>query len=132
MSLNYKSVPINFPDPGAADTFFVYRNHETGGSGAQTLVAASFVNQAATSGGTTFTLTLHKYSNAGTPAVNGTISAALGGTTDYWADGVPKDFTLTAAQCVLQPGEWIACVYAEQSTGNPTRAMLNLEFVEGI
>lgn len=129
MAMKYETVAIPIGDPGADDTFFVYRCPET--SGGRTLVNASFTNFATTSGGTTFTLTLHKFSNAGTPAVNGTVSAALGGTTSYWADGVPKDFTLTAAQCFLDAGEWLALVYAEQSTGNPTRGLLTLEFAEG-
>ena len=120
---------VRFPDPGGDDTMFVYRAPVNGGG--RRLIGASFVNFATTSGGTTFTLTLHKYSNAGTPAVNGTLSAALGGTADYWADGVPKDFTLTDAQCFLDAGEWLAVVYAEQSTGNPTNGLLNLEFGPG-
>ena len=129
MAMDFYSKQIPFPDPGAGDTFLVYRAPENGGG--ERLINASFVNAAATSGGTTFTLTLQKFSNAGTPAVNGTVSSALGGTTDYWADGVPKDFTLTDAYCFLDAGEWLAVVYSEQSTGNPTRGFLNLEFARG-
>ena len=40
-------------------------------------------------GGTTFTVALHKYTNAATPALYGTVAASVGGTALGWGAGVP-------------------------------------------
>ena len=132
MAMDTKTVVIPFPDPATGDTMLVYKAPTAALGGGQRIVDAYFVNHAATSGGTTFTLSLHKYSNAGTPAVNGTIAAAIGGTTDYWADTVPKQFTLNSTYAFLNAGEWLAVVYAEVATGNPTRGELVLHIQNGV
>jgi len=89
------------------------------------------VNMAATAGGTSFTLALHKYSNAGTPAVNGTISDTIGGSADEWADSVPKEFTIDSDYSFLDADEWLAVAYAEENSGNPTRAYITIKYEVG-
>lgn len=130
MSMDIKVVTIPFPDPGGADTLLVYKAPSANYGGGQRLLDAYFVNHAAT-GGTTFTCALHKFSNAGTPAVNGTIAAAIGGTAAPWADSVPKQFTLDQDYAFLDAGEWVAVVYAEVNAGNPTNGELILHVMNG-
>ena len=128
--MNLMTVNVPIADPGADDKqLFIFRAPES--YGGCTLVQAEAVNKAATSGGTTFTYCLHKYTNAGTPAVSGTITDVLGGTADYWADGVPKEFTITAAQSFINAGEWIVLDYQEISSGNPTLSNVNLVLAVG-
>lgn len=125
-------VSIPFGDPAAADSIPVFRAPTGANGGGLTLVAAQFINQAATDAGTSFSLALHKYSNLGTPAVNGTIAAAIGGTATPWADGVPQSFTLVEPYNKIAAGESIWVVYAEQASGNPTRGLLMLHFLPGL
>ena len=58
-------------------------------------------------GGTTFTVALHKYTNAATPALYGTVAASVGGTAQGWGAGVPNAFTISTSGSsnYLSPGE---------------------------
>lgn len=65
----------------------------------------SVVEAAVLSGTTTSSLTLVKHSNAGTPALNGTIAAAVGGTAAAFVAGAPKAFTISTP--FVDAGEWV-------------------------
>ena len=124
------SIPV--PDPGGDNKqLYAFRAPLDAQGGGVTLVGAYAVNGAATAGGTTFTYALHKYSTAGTPAVNGTIAAAIGGTTDYWAVGVPKTFTISSSYAFIDAGEWVVVDYQEENSGNPTNSHIVLQYVMG-
>ena len=84
-------------------------------------------------GGTTFTLALHKYTNATTPAVYGTIAAAIGGTAVGWGAGVPNSFTITTSGSTnyLSPGEYLVLQYNEVNAGNPTNATVCIRYILG-
>jgi len=128
--MNLMTVNVPIADPGGDDKqLFIFRAPES--YGGCRLVQAEAVNKAATAGGTTFTYCLHKYSNAGTPAVNGTITDVLGGTASYWADGVPKEFTIDTDYSFLDAGEWLVVDYQELNSGSPTLCALNLKFEMG-
>lgn len=123
------SIPV--PDPGGDNKqLFLFKAPENARGGGITIIDAEAHNGATTSGGTTFTYQLLKYSNAGTPALNGTISTVLGGTTDYWAAGVPKAFTLST-NVFIDAGEWVVLDYQEVAAGNPTNSHINLHYVMG-
>jgi len=122
---------IPVPDPGGADTLLLLKAPSDSHGGGITLLAAHAVNHAATGSGTTFTFALHKFSNAGTPAVNGTISDTLGGTAAPWTDSVPKEFTLDADYIFLDAGEWLALSYVEVNSGNPTKGEICVHYVMG-
>ena len=83
--------------------------------------------------GTTFTLALHKYTNAGTPAVYGTIAAAIGGTAVGWGAGVPNAFTITTSGSTnyLSAGEYLVLQYNEINAGNPTNATVCIRYILG-
>lgn len=131
MSFDVHILSIPVPDPGGDDTILLFKAPEDAAGGCIRLIDAEAVNHAATGSGTSFSYALHKYSNAGTPAVNGTITAAIGGTASPWADGVPKAFTIDSTYGVIDAGEWVALVYAEQSAGNPTKSHITLHYVMG-
>ena len=131
MAIDVNILSVAFPDPAGPDTFLVLKAPTDTFGGGLTLLDAYFVNHAATTSGTSFSLSLQRFSNAGTPAVNGTIAAATGGTADPWADSVPKQFTLDTSYTFLDAGEWLAAVYAEQSSGNPTNGRLVLVYQLG-
>jgi len=130
--MNTMIATYNLGDPGADDKqLFVLKAPSDSIGGGVRLLAAYAVNNAATAAGTTFTLALHKYSSAGTPAVNGTIAAAVGGTADYWADSVPKSFTLDSDYTFLDAGEWLVADYQEVATGSPTAGSLVVQYALG-
>lgn len=133
MSMNTKQVVIPVPDPGGSDTLLIFKAPSANNGGGRRLLEASFVNHAATSGGNAFSLALHRFSNAGTPAVNGTIASAIGGTTAllHWGDSIPKAFTIDHDYSFLDAGEWLALVYTEIGTGNTTNGQLVLTFADG-
>lgn len=82
-------------------------------------------------GGTTFTLALHKYSSAGTPAVNGTIAAAVGGTAQGWTANVPRVFSIDEDYAFLDAGEYLVIQYNEVNAGNPVAGQVHLTFQVG-
>ena len=122
---------IYIGDPGAADTMLLWQAPSDDIGGGVRILEAMAVNMATTSGGTSFTLALHKYSSAGTPAVNGTITDTLGGSADEWADSVPKEFTVDSDYSFLDADEWLAVAYAEENSGNPTRAYITIKYAMG-
>ena len=119
-------------DPGGDNKqIFLLKAPLDGVGGGLTLLDASAVNTAATGAGTSFSYQLLKYSSAGTPAVNGTISAAIGGTATPWAANVPKAFVLDSAYAFLDAGEWLVLDYQEDTSGNPTNSAIVVHYILG-
>ena len=126
-------------DPGGDNKqLFLLRAPSAAFGGGITILSGEAVQGAAVAnslgvGGTTFTLALHKYTNAGTPAVYGTIAAAIGGTAVGWGAGVPNAFTITTSGSTnyLSPGEWLVLQYNEINAGNPTNGFAQLKYVMG-
>lgn len=131
MAFDVHILPIPIPDPAGDDTILLFKAPSDAAGGGIRLVNAYAVNHAATGAGTSFSYALHKYSSAGTPAVNGTISDTIGGTASPWADSVPKSFTLDSDYTFLDAGEWLALSYAEQTSGNPTNSVITIQYVMG-
>lgn len=129
MSVDTRQVTIEIP--GAEDTILVMKAPAAANGGAVRILEASAVNHATTSSTVSYTVALHRYSAAGTPAVNGTIAAAIGGTSDHWADGVPKSFTIDSTYGVIGAGEWLALVVTAQNAGTATRGRVTLSLVNG-
>lgn len=124
--------------PTADDTVLVMKAPRDAIGGGITIVGADAVNAATTSGTVGFALSLLKYSTAGTPALNGTVAAAIGGTaaasfTDaatHWTADVPKAFTL-GADLFMDAGEWLALVYDTTNAGTPTSGAITLYYQMG-
>ena len=122
------SVPI--PDPGADNKqLYLFKAPDDAYGGGITIVDAFAQNNANTGSGTTFTYQLLKYSSAGTPALNGTISAVIGGTTAPWVANVPKEFTISTP--FVDAGEWVVLDYQEITAGSPTISHVNIHYVMG-
>ena len=84
-------------------------------------------------GGTTFTVALHKYTNAATPALYGTVAASVGGTAQGWGAGVPNAFTIvtSGSSNYLSAGEYLVLQYNEINAGNPTNASVMIRYILG-
>ncbi len=100
-----------------------------GEGGGITILRAYAVNGAATDSGTSFSLALHNFGTAGT-AVEGTIAAAIGGTADPWVAAKPKEFTLSDP--IVGAGEWVYLDKQEDSSSDPTRACVVIEYLMGV
>lgn len=132
MAFDVRSITVALPDPGGDNKqLFALKAPSDSHGGGLTILGASVVNGAATTSGTSFSLALHKYSSAGTPAVNGTIAAAIGGTATPWAAGVPQAFTLDDDHVFVDAGEYVVLQYNEQASGNPTNGYAHIQYVMG-
>ena len=129
MAGNIHIVHIPLYDLAATDTFPIFQAPSDDIGGGISILEAIAVNGAATAGGTSFTLQLLKYSSAGTPALNGTITDTLGGSADEWADLVPKEFTVSTP--FVDADEWVYLEYAEENSGNPTRGHITIKYTMG-
>lgn len=132
MSFPVHSVNVALGDPGADNKqLFALKAPSDAKGGGVTIVGAYVVNGAATGAGTSFSLALHRYSSAGTPALNGTIGGTIGGTGTPWAAGVPQNFTVNDSYSFLDAGEWAVLQYNEQTAGNPTNGFAVIQYVMG-
>ena len=137
MTLEVHNVTVALGDPGADNKqlFVLKAPSDANGGGLRLLsgnvVVATSITNSLGVGGTTFTLALHKYSGAGTPAVNGTIAAAVGGTAVGWTANVPQAFTLNADYSFVDAGEWVVLQYNELNAANPTGGYAVLHYVMG-
>ena len=131
-------VSYNTGDPGGDNKqLYLLRAPSVGTGGGITIlggeaVQAGTVTNSLGVGGTTFTLILHKYTNAATPVVYGTVSTnTLGGTAVGWAAGVPQAFTISSSGTLnyLGPGEWLVLQYNEVNAGNPTNCTICVRYV---
>jgi hypothetical protein len=83
-------------------------------------------------GGTSFTGVLHRYSNAGTPLVNGTVSTnTVGGTAVGWTAGVVQPFVLNDAYTYLSAGERLVWQYNELNSANPIQCQVSVTWMQG-
>lgn len=137
--LDTKILTYALGDPGADNKqLFLLRAPSAAHGGGITILAAGAVQGGTVTnslgvGGTTFTLALHKYTNATTPAVYGTITNTVGGTAQGWGAGVPNTFTVTTSGSTnyLSPGEWLVAQYNEVNAGNPTNATIYVHYAYG-
>lgn len=131
MSMDTKTLSLNIADPGADEKIYAFRAPDNGDGGGVTILSAYAINGATLAGpGTTFTFALHRYSNAGTPAVNGTISNTIGSATQWTAD-VPQTFTIDDTYSFLDAGEWLVLDYAELNAANASNAHVIVHYVLG-
>jgi hypothetical protein len=133
MALDTKCIAFRIGDPGADNKqLYVFEAPDAGHGGGLRILQASACEDAAPGSGTSFSLALHRYSSAGTPAVNGTIAAAIGGTAaTEWASGVPQSFTISETYSFLNAGEWLVIDYQEDDGGNPTNCCVNIWYTLG-
>lgn len=131
--MNIFTVSVPVPDPGGDNKqIFLYRAPSDGLGGGVRVLSASAVNGATLGAGTSFSYQLLKYSNAATPVVNGTISAAIGGTAaTFWTSGVPQAFTIDSDYSFLDAGEWLVLDYQEDTAGNPTLSTVSVTLQMG-
>lgn len=108
---------------------FVWQAPAAAEGGGVTITGGYITNNAATGSGTAFAVRLLKFSSAGTPVLNGTIAAAVGGTGDVFAAGVPKTFTITGG--FVSAGEWVVLDYDTTGGGTPTAGVLGLRYKMG-
>jgi hypothetical protein len=125
-----KHAVIDISDPAADNKkLFVLKAPTAGQGGGLRLVYAQAVASTSHTSGTAATFALHKYSSVaigGTPAVNGTIAAAIGGTAAPLVAAVPQAFTLDADYSYLAPGEWLVVDYQEEGAVPATAFPVNL------
>lgn len=131
-------ITINLGDPGADNRqVYAFKAPTDDHGGGVRLLEASAVSTTTLAlsqgvGGTTFTLGLRKYSSAGTPVVNGTVSTnTVGGTAVGWTAGVPQTFTLDDDYTFLDAGEWLVVQYNEVNSGNPVAVQVDLILANG-
>lgn len=125
------TVPLNAISPGSGGTVRVWTAPTV--AGGFTAVAAVASNNATTSGTVSWTVGLLRYGTAaaaGTPAVNGTVAAAQGGTADHWVTGVPKTLTLGSDR-FISAGEHLYVAYVPQNAGTPTAGVLTIHLAQG-
>ena len=116
---------------GDAVTYFAMKAPSAANGGGFTVLAATAVEDTATGSGTSWSIALHKYSGAGTPALQGTIAAAIGGTASPWVQGVPKNFTISSTYAFIDAGEWIAIEKTESNSSDPMSGQVVIHWVPG-
>lgn len=133
MSFDTRITTVILPDGAANGALFTILKAPTDAhGGGLRLLAASAVEQASgQTSGTAYALQLLKYSSAGTPAVNGTIAANIGGTASPLAAGVPQAWTLDDDYTFIDAGESVVVKYSEQNTTNPTQCSIIVEYLVG-
>lgn len=130
---DFVTTTVYIPNDPAGDDkqIFALKAPSAANGGGITIREAKAINGAATSSSNGFAVALHKYTNAGTPALSGTIAAAVGGTTDHWAAGVPKDFSIDSDEAFLNAGEHLVLQYNEDGTGTPTNLAIEIVYEFG-
>lgn len=119
--------------PASGGTVLAFQAPAAATGGGVTITSVSVVQAATTTGTVGYSVTLLRYGTAaagGTPALDGTIMAALGGTADHWVSGVPKAGTI-GADPFLAAGKWLAAGWAPANAGTPTAGFINIRYVVG-
>lgn len=131
--MNIFPITIALGDPGAGNKqLFAFRAPSAGFGGGVTILSGYASNATTQGAGTSFSVALHKYSSAGTPAVNGTIAAAIGGTAaTFWTANIPQAFTIDTDYAYLSAGEWLVVDYQEDTSGNPAGGMVTVWAAQG-
>ena len=102
---------------------------EAADGGGIKILRAYHITGTAHGAGTAYALSLLNYGTAGT-AVEGTIGT-VGGTADPISADVPTAFTLTAAQQIIDAGEWVVLLKDETNSQDPARGSVVIEYVMG-
>lgn len=132
MAMDYNILSVSLSEAAGDDaSLYVLKAPSAANGGGLTILEAYVIDEGATTSGTSWAVALHKYSSAGTPAVNGTIAAAIGGTSDPFAKGVPKTFTIAAAYRFLDAGEWLVIEKTEDNSSDPTHGYVTVSWIPG-
>jgi hypothetical protein len=123
------TIPLAGALTGADDSGLVFRAPATAKGGGLTITEMYYVPLATTSSTISFTLVPLIYSALGTPALAGTVAAGKGGTTDHWAAGVPKAFTITNG--TLTAGQWLVIHKTEATSTSDPDGWLVFTYVMG-
>jgi hypothetical protein len=132
-----KHLAVDISDPAADNKqLFVLKAPSAGQGGGLRIVYAQAVSATSHTSGTAAALGLHKYSSVaagGTPAVNGTIAPAIGGTATPLVAKVPQAFALDDDYSYLAPGEWLVVDYQEEGAVPATAfpVMLSIGYIQG-
>lgn len=131
MDVQIISVPIGADLVGDDTALHLFRAPADGQGGGVTVLAAYAVNGAATSGETAFALALQNWDTDGAAVkeTGGTVAAAVGGTTDHWAAGTPKSFSI--ANGFLDAGEWLVLLKTEENSSDPTLGTVVVQIAVG-
>jgi hypothetical protein len=114
---------------GSADSWALRAPTDALGGGIS-VTEAYVINGATTSGTATVTVALTKYSSAGTPALNGTIAAAVGGTASHFTANVHKAMTISSP--FVDAGEWVRVEVTSVDAGTVTApASCHISYVLG-
>jgi hypothetical protein len=118
-------------DPGGTDEIFYLMKAPR----ALTVLAAYAVSEQTQNAGTAIQARLENWGANGT-AVEGTISAYLGGTAsaDRLTARVPATATIAAAQDNVDQGDWLVVRYGEEGSGwiSGDRLQYIVQFVNGL
>ena len=87
--------------------------------GGLSILSAFACSNLAMAAGSSPLVRLLRYSSSGTPAVEGTIAAAVGGSGAAWAANVPQTFTISDA--FVDAGEYVAVELAGTADGSGFR-----------
>lgn len=117
--MSFRAIPIHIPLPPVGGTAWV-RLPTADAGGACQVVDVRVFNAAATASTASFTVDVIKASNVGTPAVNGTIAATIGGTASHWAVGVPQGTSPSASAGRVEAGEYVGVRCNQQTIGTVT------------
>lgn len=135
-SLNVQTIVFGLDDTasgwqGNAVVGNVYKVPTAAFGGRIRILEAYYTNQAATTSGTAFSLTLLNYDTAGTAVKSsgGTVASTIGGTANPFSAGVPVAFTLVNP--VMEAGEWLVLSKAETNSSDPTRGILTINYMNG-
>lgn len=124
---NIKSMSVAVQDPGADDRqIFLWR-----APAACEILRAYAITDATQGAGTAGSLALHIYSSAGTPALAGTVAAAVGGTAAPLTADVPSAYTISEG--TLAAGQWLVADYQEDNDwSGGTQIMIVWDYVLGV
>lgn len=96
------------------------------------ITGARAIAQNAGGAGTASSYALHIYSTASTPALAGTVAAAVGGTASAtrFAAGVPQTYTISEG--TLAAGQWLVCQYDETNDNTEVNVTIHVDYVLGV
>lgn len=130
-NVNSVSISLNSVNPTADGTaLYAWSAPAATVGGGVTIVGVTACNDATTSGTVGFSVRGLKFSSAGTPALNGTVFSAIGGTVTHWTADVPQSATLGADR-FLSAGEHLFLDYDTVNAGTPTAGRLTIHYVMG-
>lgn len=131
--LNTKIMTVSLSEAADDDvSLYVLKAPSARLGGGIRILDAYAVDEVATGAGTSWTVALHRYTAVGTPAVDGTIAVAIGGTATPWAKGVPKQFTIDDTYAFLDAGKWLVIEKKDDgASSDPTNAYVIIHYQLG-